>query len=283
MKSRLFIILVLFLFLGIGTLTAQNGICELGESPSSPDCNGLCDSGDAAGGPDCDGICDPGDAAGGPDCNGVCDPGDAAGGPDCDGICDPGDAPSGVDCAPLPVELSSFSVIQIDRVIELQWETNIEINNKIFEIERAINGIDFFKIGEVNGAGNSNEIQTYTYMDKNPDRETNYYRLKQIDFNGQFAFSRIRSLDFESDHRIINFYPNPSRAGNVNLNYVSNVEETIEIYLYDMAGKLIDSKLLFVINGHNKFELDSANLLAGIYTILIKNSTFTKHKKLIIK
>jgi len=282
MENKIINILMFLLFLSMGNLIAQNGICESGESPSSPDCDGICDPGDSPSGPDCNGVCDSGDSPVGPDCDGVCDFGEPFGSPDCDGICDPGDHPLSVDCSPLPIELSRFIVAQVDDFIQLKWETISETNNERFEIERSIDGDKFTKIGEIKGSGNSIQPLLYTFRDENPVVNISYYRLKQIDFDGQFTFSEIQRSNFKPTNRVIDLYPNPSQSGIVSLKYVSNIEERVEVNIYDITGKLLDQELYYMASGVNVIPLDYSNLFNGIYTVLIKTNSVTKHRKLII-
>ena len=69
----------------------------------------------------------------------------------------------------------------------LSWKTASEINNSHFEIERSNNGKDFIKIGEIAGQGTSNSTKRYQFTDKNPGSAQQYYRLKQVDFDGKFT------------------------------------------------------------------------------------------------
>ena len=98
---------------------------------------------------------------------------------------------------PVPVKLISAGakLNGIDAVIN--WATASEINNDRFEIERSLNGVDFIKIGTVLGSGNSNQIITYSYIDKaisNLPVPILYYRLKQIDYNGVSEYSHTFAL-----------------------------------------------------------------------------------------
>ena len=90
----------------------------------------------------------------------------------------------------LPVTLKSFKGISNGVHNTLQWLTGSEINNDFFSIERSINGIDFTSIGQVQGNGNTNFDTKYMFVDENPN-EVNYYRLKQVDFDGKYAYSTL--------------------------------------------------------------------------------------------
>ena len=100
---------------------------------------------------------------------------------------------------PLPVELTSFTAsVTSSGTGLLQWHTESELNNDRFEIERSVDGINFDKLGTAAGAGTSNKAHDYQFEDVHPILSLVYYRLKQVDFNGEFEYSSIISLDFTS-------------------------------------------------------------------------------------
>lgn len=90
----------------------------------------------------------------------------------------------------------------------LSWATATEQNNDKFEIERSIDGVDFVKIGTLKGAGNSTQKLTYNFVDNTVNPSINYYRLKQIDFDGSFSYSNLISIDnsCESSVKTIKIY-----------------------------------------------------------------------------
>lgn len=97
--------------------------------------------------------------------------------------------PASLGSSPLPVELLQFNANKSDEAIVLNWATASELNNNYFDIEKSLNGIDFYTIGRVGGAGTSTEIKTYSYTNRNI-APINYYRLKQVDFDGEFEYSK---------------------------------------------------------------------------------------------
>ena len=108
----------------------------------------------------------------------------------------------------LPIELSKFEGVNKDNKVLLNWTTETESNNKLFEVEKSSDGINFSKIGEVNGGGNSHQQINYDFIDPRPNKGTNYYRLKQIDNDGTSKHSSIVTLNFEME--LPRFYPNPA-------------------------------------------------------------------------
>ncbi len=132
----------------------------------------------------------------------------------------------------LPVELIYFDLSKKDNSVNLFWQTATEFNNNGFEIQRSSDTKDWETIGFVKGAGNSNIIQNYSFNDNSP-RVFNYYRLKQIDFDGAFKFSDIKFLKL-GETLTINSYPNPV-VDILNIN-ISNIKQ---IDIYNIAGKLV--------------------------------------------
>jgi hypothetical protein len=91
--------------------------------------------------------------------------------------------------------------------IKVSWSTASEIDNKLFEIERSSDGKSFKTIGQKSPEYNATIISNYAFMDNNPTKGINYYRIKQIDLNGKSSFSPVASVNFDSEQllRITNF------------------------------------------------------------------------------
>ena len=90
----------------------------------------------------------------------------------------------------LPVELTYFAASKYNQKVMLEWETALELNSSHFIVERSTDGINYIPVGELSAAGESYEIQSYSFIDQNPLHE-NYYRLKQVDFDGSYEYSDI--------------------------------------------------------------------------------------------
>jgi hypothetical protein len=95
----------------------------------------------------------------------------------------------------LPIQLISFVGTQLGLGNELEWITNTEINNDYFTIEKSTDGINFYKINTIKGAGESFQFLTYTMTDFNVEPVINYYRLSQADFNGNSTYCDLISVD----------------------------------------------------------------------------------------
>lgn len=190
----------------------------------------------------------------------------------------------------LPISLMSFSGKQNEGDIDLSWKTASEINNDYFTIERSADAKTFESIGKVNGAGNSNMVLKYDFVDKDGAKEAKttrlYYRLKQTDFDGKFTYSGIISImlnaDASSGIEIVSVSPNPFK-NEIFLNFSSNSEGPAIMKLYDMNGKLVKVQETEVQEGVNTLTMgDNSTLAKGMYFINVEmNDVKTKVVKLI--
>ena len=113
-----------------------------------------------------------------------------------------------------PIELLSFWAEDPGNgTLLLQWTTAREEDNDYFEILRSSNGLDFEILAQIDGAGNSSQILEYTFVDQRPLLGRNYYRLKQVDFDGTSTISRLISIRLNfGEHNQPFIYPNPNNG-----------------------------------------------------------------------
>lgn len=168
----------------------------------------------------------------------------------------------------LPVEFISFTGKKNSSDIELKWITASETNNDYFQVERSTDGIIFNKIGSVTGAGNSNEPLAYKFSDAEPDGVINYYRLKQVDFDGAFKYSSTVVVNMSGSENAIGTMtagPNPF-TDIINVNYNATAAGKVQVLLYDLSGKIIKKKEAYIEEGSSTLFLDDcASLQQGIY------------------
>lgn len=143
---------------------------------------------------------------------------------------------------PLPVELVSFNARNLEREVMLEWMTATEKNNDFFEIQRSATGIDFEVIGETPGAGNSTNRVDYQFTDPSPLHGISYYRLRQVDMDGNFEYSELRAVK-RGQTGTPGIYPNPSSNGCFSIRTAGSTSELIAV-LYDLQGRLIYSDVL---------------------------------------
>jgi hypothetical protein len=152
---------------------------------------------------------------------------------------------------PLPIELISFDPKCIDNQTVIKWTTAAEINNSHFEIQHSTDGDSWSTIDSVQGAGNSASVINYEHPVKvNSNQEVDYYRLKQVDYDGTSAHSDIKPCICDGGLEITSLYPNPS-DGEVNILINSTEGGTLSLKIYDTLGKLIVNDVLTIQQGAN--------------------------------
>ena len=180
--------------------------------------------------------------------------------------------------AATPVQWVSFNAKKKDGSVLLTWETAQEQNSKNFEIERSSDGRRFNKIGSVPAAGNSNVISRYSYIDDVPVKGLNYYRLKQIDLDGKFAYSEVAKVNFDGAERLLVF-PNPA-ADQLTVQFPAN-KRFISAHILDASGKLVFQKQLASASG--TLTLDIRNLSPGWYVLQLRGEKTIQQKFLKIQ
>ncbi|MBK7632122.1 MAG: endonuclease [Ignavibacteriales bacterium] len=187
----------------------------------------------------------------------------------------------------LPVELTSFSGRVIGKSVMLNWETATELNNYGFNIERAVisNGernLSWEKIGFVNGNGNSNSPKDYSFVDDNISSGRYSYRLKQIDNDGQFEYSKIIEVDMNGVKKfeLSQNYPNPfnpSTTIRFSLPEAGNVKLTLFNILGQEVRTLINE---YKESGVHTINFEASELNSGMYIYKIEAGSFTQTKKM---
>jgi hypothetical protein len=181
-------------------------------------------------------------------------------------------------CVTLPVELLYFNATLVEsKYVKLDWQTASEINNDYFEIERSTNGIDWENIGQVQGAGNSSSIINYETVDFNTHSGISYYRLKQTDFDGQFEYSQIRSVNIERlKNAQTEIYPNPATN---KITIIGSAAELEEIVLYNTLGQDVTTLTKQSIESGGQLIIDLSKLSSGIYYVKTKTTANKVYKK----
>lgn len=176
----------------------------------------------------------------------------------------------------LPVTLINFKANKYNESVVLNWDATKETNFKSFEIEKSMDGIHFTNAGVVNGQNLSN----YSFTDNNlPNVKTIFYRLKLIDIDGKFTYSKVVSIRVDTIFSNALVYPNP--AGNsLTIKLKNSLRESSLLKVNDIAGRIV---LQQQINAtQNNIQLDVQQLPPGRYFITIKNSSSLINNSFII-
>ena len=175
----------------------------------------------------------------------------------------------------LPVELINYQAkIQNNKEVLLSWITLSELNNAGFEIWKSTDGKSFEKLTFVKGAGNSNTLNGYSYIDLLPGNGANYYKLVQVDNNGTKSDNGIKSVSFSfDDSNEINIYPNPT-ADIVNVTFAAGIYQSLNII--DLSGKVLVKKN--ILPAENNANVSLSTLPNAVYVLQLtgKNGTISK-------
>jgi hypothetical protein len=193
--------------------------------------------------------------------------------------------------AVVPVELASFTATALENSVELNWITSSELNNSGFEIQRKTLGDNsqWTKIGFVDGNGTTTEPITYSFIDKNPARGINLYRLKQIDFDGSYKIFNSVAVNFNPpiEFALEQNYPNPFNPATV-ISWQSPIGGHQTLKVYDVLGNevatLVDE---YREAGSYKVEFNLAQvsrpeLSSGIYLYKLTAGNFSASRKMIL-
>ena len=169
----------------------------------------------------------------------------------------------------LPVKWANFNLTGGNNKITLNWSTVSEINNSGFIIEKALNKEDFHKIGFVMGAGNSNSIKTYQFIDtESQNNDIIFYRLKQVDYDGKFEYSKTLIYYPRENEESFQIWPNPfNECIFINESRIEN-----ELRLFDINGKQMS---LSITKENGLLKVHTRELNPGIY-FLLYNKTYEK-------
>ncbi|SEJ47866.1 Por secretion system C-terminal sorting domain-containing protein [Dyadobacter sp. SG02] len=167
----------------------------------------------------------------------------------------------------LPVTLISFKAQSEGQTASLSWATSEETNSDRFDIERSQNGKNWVKIGSLASHKESNVNQYYSFTDASPLRGDNYYRLKMVDLDETFAYSRIENLNFNG---VALVYPNPvSASQNLTFN-VGDWSKVSQVKVVNVAGKVVFEASNALLSG-----ISARNLVAGAYVVQVTHTDGT--------
>lgn len=187
---------------------------------------------------------------------------------------------------PLPVELTEFRGERLEGIHKLSWTTATEFNNDYFEVERKSVDTDFETIGTVAGSGTTKASTSYLFYDEAPVAGFNYYRLKQVDYDGTFAYSPIIMLQNTTVALPFNLlaYPNPASPGSeVTIRISLDNTESIRATLYTVNAKPIHTTSMNVISGNEAVMTLPKDLAAGVYVLEIFQQGRRELTKLVVR
>jgi hypothetical protein len=180
----------------------------------------------------------------------------------------------------MPVELAEFSGRNIGNANILTWTTASEKNNQGFGIERGVDGINFREIAFVEGIGNSNRPQRYSYEDRLEVPQTFYYRLRQVDYDGTFTYSKIIALTADAaNSNVIEVYHDGNSA-DVAIRTQFEKQDKATLTIYSLTGAVISRQALEIPVGNHLQRIGLPQAAKGVYVVEINTlgGTWKRHK-----
>jgi hypothetical protein len=186
----------------------------------------------------------------------------------------------GIPAAPVPVTALSFNGYERNKAALLNWTTTSEYNNKGFELEKSFDGINFSRITFLQGAGNSSTNRNYVYTDPSKLTTVQYYRLKQVDFDGRYNYSGIIAIrKNEKSELDILSVSNPFKD-DVKIIFTDATQGKAQFELYDASGKLVMNTSQMVYGTTASIKVPS-NFAAGTYILKIMINDMIFNERLI--
>ncbi len=186
--------------------------------------------------------------------------------------------------APLPVEMLNFDVVCSNKKALLQWSTASETDNDFFDIQRSSDALNFESLKKISGAGTTNIVHHYSFIDEKPLNHMSYYRIKQVDFNGSSTATSPEAFDGCANEIYFETYIANSLPGEPVLVINSSLAKNLSITVFDAAAKLILNKYVSVSAGMTYLNFSETKIANGIYLVRVSDSlTHQNHKMVFSK
>lgn len=183
-----------------------------------------------------------------------------------------------VDNSALPVLLADFNAEVLEENVQLSWQTTEELNASHFDIERSDNGTSWTTIGQLKADGNRTTLQEYQYLDRSPLSGINYYRLKTVDLDDSFAYSRMVSARLAEPTETVVVYPTIVESGRVTVRVSGDGHRTTK--MMDLNGR--EMVLRVLDHSGERTVFDVRHLIPGVYLVVVHGHQLTV-KRFVIK
>jgi uncharacterized delta-60 repeat protein len=174
---------------------------------------------------------------------------------------------------PLPLAFFSFTATKRAGAVQLQWETGFEINTCCFYVEQSTDGLNYNKIGHVVATGNSSSGTVYNFTTSQEARTTIHYRLRAVDKDQKFTFSKTVSVKGQEAVNGLKVFPNPARN---TLQIRTFLKSPLQLIIYDMSGKIVKQVKGSAQGGLTTFVFSIAELSKGVYCITLNGADVTE-------
>jgi hypothetical protein len=167
---------------------------------------------------------------------------------------------------PLPVSMSYFNLTCAEEDVKVNWQTASEHNSDYFQLETSINGVQWEIEQTLPAAGFSQELLNYSTVDQDAARKQKYYRLKQIDLNGEYEMYGPLKADCAVESFDVSLYPNPCES-QVTVSVASQISTKLNYTLISPEGKVLENKQIAIQSGMTQYTLDVSEYQSGMYML----------------
>ncbi len=180
----------------------------------------------------------------------------------------------------LPIELVSFDATPNKGEVVLMWTTASELNNDYFVVERSASGEDFSEVARVAGAGTTTRTKRYRSDDGSPLPGVSYYRLRQIDFDGRFSYSKVVRVEINASE-FWTITPNPTQGERFNVRFAVTQLQPVAVQVLDVSGRTVYQS---EFGSGNEFEIEPPHkLAAGVYIVVVFTANQVSHQRMVVK
>jgi hypothetical protein len=170
------------------------------------------------------------------------------------------------ESTPLPVTMSFFNLTCVEEDVEVIWQTTSEHNSDYFQLETSLDGVNWEIEEMLPAAGFSQEILNYSAVDQDAARKQKYYRLKQVDLNGEFEMYGPLKADCAVESSDVSLYPNPCES-QVTVSVASQISTKLNYTLISPEGKVLENKQMEIQSGMTVYTLDVSDFQSGMYLL----------------
>ncbi len=192
---------------------------------------------------------------------------------------------SNVATIALPLTLKDFTATTLNDAVLLNWNTAQAVNSSFFTVQKSVDGQRFIDVTNVSVSGNATAAQ-YSYSDANPSYfgRSIFYRLKIVDKDGKFAYSKVVSILLKAkDVQIVNVYPNILKAGGTaRAKIISDKDQALRILLMDASGRIIQSTTQLITSGNNNIQFTVNTTATGMMYARFVSSTVSQNIPIIV-
>lgn len=183
--------------------------------------------------------------------------------------------------AALPISLIDFVVHKTTNDVELKWIVSEQSQNRAFQIERSPDAQNWETLDQLAGAGTSFEEKNYSWIDRQPLEGTSFYRLRQIDYDGQFSLSPVRKVE-RTGGIVFTVFPNPT-VSSTTVKTISATEGEALIDLIDATGRYVGTANFLLQKGENLLEMPLGGMPGGWYTLVYSAANGKFSQRIFIK